>query len=207
MKLPLHSIQYLAALAALLASLAVFAKIEGTYVLEADTSSSNIEDSTLEISVNKDGRYSATLASSLNVLQYSENIVVDESRFKASFFLSESNAEQEITFTGRVENGQLIGTFSTGSNGEFDFTGNLGEKTEKTDVNILDIEKAIEDCYEQVTGKPMVNIQRITRDTDSELEQCVLKQISSLEHISLWYRGSSKGLVPGVHMAELQTSD
>ena len=203
----MRTIQCLAAFAALLASLAVFAKIEGTYVLEADASNSKIEDSTLEISVNKDGRYSATLASSLNVLQYSENIVVDENGFKASFFLSESNAEQEITLTGRVENGQLIGTFSTGSNGEFKFTGNLGEKTEKADFNILDIEKAIEDCYEQVTGKPMVNIQRITRDTDSELEKCVLKQVSSLEHISLWYRGSIDGLVPGVYMAELHTID
>lgn len=207
MKPPVRTVQCIAAIGALLVSLAAFAKIEGVYVLEAGVTSPKVQDSTLEISVDKDGRYSATLTDSLSALQYSENIVVDESGFKASFFLSKSNAEQEITFTGRVENGQLVGTFSTGSNGEIDFIGNVDEETETVDFNKLEIEAAIESCYEQVTGKPMDNIQGITRDTDSKLEQCVLKQVSSLEHISLYYRGSSRGLVPGVHMAEIQTTD
>ena len=207
MKLPSRSIQCLAALAALLASLSVFAKIEGAYVLEADASSSKIEDSTLEISVNEDGQHAATLTNSLGVLLYTEDIDVDESDFEANFFMWESKGEQQLTLTGRLENGELIGKFSIGSNGAAGFIGNPDEKTESVNFDKQDVDKAIEDCYEQVTGKPMVSIQRITRDTDSELEKCVLKQVSSLEHISLWYRGSIDGLVPGVHMAELQTID
>ena len=200
----LRSIQCLVAVGALLVSPAVFAKLEGTYVLETDVSSSKVQDYTLEINADKDGRYSATLTSSLKLVQYTEDIVVDENRFKASFFLSESNAEQQLTFQGRLENGELVGRVSTSSNGETDFIGNVDEDTETVDFNKLEIEEAIESCYEQVTGQPMDNIQSITRDTDSKLEQCVLKRVSSLEHISLGYRGSSRGLVPGVHMAEIQ---
>ena len=207
MKSPLRSIQYLAAIGALLATLTVFAKIEGTYALKADVSSSKVQDSTLEISVNEDGQHIATLTNSLGVLLYTEDIDVDESDFEASFFLWKSKGEKQITLTGQLENGELIGKFSTGSNGMVSFIGNPDEKTESVDFNKQDIDTAIEECYEQVTGKPMVNIQRITRDTDSALEQCVLKQVSSIEHISLWYRGSLKGLVPGVHMAELRTKE
>ncbi len=207
MKPPLRTVQCLAAIGALLVSLAVFAKIEGIYVLEADVTSSKVQDSTLEISVDKDGRYSATLTDSLNVLQYTEDIVVDESGFKASFFLSESNGEKHLTFTGTFEDGELIGKASTSSNGEIDFIGNVDDETGTVAFDKLEMEEAIESCYEQVTGEPMDNIQRITGDIDSKLEHCVLKQVPSLEHISLWYRGSSRGLVPGVHMAEIQTTD
>ncbi len=207
MKPPVRTVQCIAAIGALLVSLAAFAKIEGIYVLEAGVTSPKVQDSTLEISVDKDGRYSATLTDSLSVLQYTEDIVVDESGFKASFFLSESNGEKHLTFTGRFENGELIGKASTSSDGEIDFVGNVDEETETVAFDKLEIEEAIESCYEQVTGEPMDNIGRITRDTDSKLEQCVLKRVSSLEHISLWYRGSSRGLVPGVHMAEIQTTD
>lgn len=203
----MRTIQCLAAIGALLVSPAVLAKLEGTYVLETDISSSKGQDYTLEIRADKDGRYSATLTSSLKVVQYTEDIVVHENRFEASFFLSKSNAEQQLTFQGRLKNGELVGRVSTSSNGETDFIGNVDEETETLNFNKLEIEEAIESCYEQVTGQPMDNIQSITRDTDSKLEQCVLKRVSSLEHVSLWYRGSSRGLVPGVHMAEIQISD
>lgn len=207
MKSPLRSIQCLAAIGALLASLAVVASLEGTYVLETDDHSSKVEESSLTIDVGEDGQYFATLTNSLGVLLYTEDIDVDGNDFDASFFLWESKGEKQITLSSRFENGELIGRASSNSVGATDFVGNAVEDTQSVDFNKLDLDEAIEDCYEQVTGKPMVNIQRITRDTDSELEQCVLKQLSSLEHISLWYRGSSKGLIPRVRMAELQTSD
>ena len=203
----MRTIQCLAAFTALLAPLAVFAKIEGTYVIEVDGSNSKVADSTLAVRVDEDGQYFATLTNSLGVLLYTEDIDVDESEFEASFFMWKSKGEKQITLTGQLENGELIGKFSTGSNGIVSFTGNPDKEYETPDFNKLEVDKAIEDCYEQVTGKPMVNIQRITRDTDSELEKCVLKQVSSLQHISLWYRGSIDGLVPGLHMAELQPID
>jgi hypothetical protein len=93
LKAQLPTIQCLAAIVALLASSAMFAEMEGTYVLEADVSGSKIDDSTLKINVYEDGRHTATLSNRLGVILYTEDIDVDESDFQASFFLWESKGE------------------------------------------------------------------------------------------------------------------
>lgn len=67
-----------------------------------------------------------------------------------------------------------------------------------TDVNAV-----IKNCYKEVTGKEAKNINRITRDTDSKLEECVDKEIELSDfRIKLKYSGSKNGLIPTIHSVE-----
>lgn len=69
------------------------------------------------------------------------------------------------------------------------------EHTLETDVNVV-----ITDCYKEVTGKEATNINRITRDTDSKLEECVNRQIELSDYrIKLKYSGSENGLIPTIN--------
>ena len=69
------------------------------------------------------------------------------------------------------------------------------EHTLETDVNAI-----IKDCYKEVTGKEAKNINRITRDTDRKLEECVNGQIEIPDYrINLKYSGSKNGLIPTIH--------
>lgn len=64
-----------------------------------------------------------------------------------------------------------------------------------TDVNAV-----IKNCYKEVTGKEAKNINRITSDTDSKLEECVDEEIELSDfRIKLQYSGSKTGLIPTIH--------
>lgn len=68
------------------------------------------------------------------------------------------------------------------------------EHTLETDVNAV-----IKDCYKEVTGKEAKNINRVTRDTDSKLEECVNGRIEIPNYrISMQYDGSKNGLIPTI---------
>lgn len=63
-------------------------------------------------------------------------------------------------------------------------------------TNINDV---ITNCYKEVTGKEAKNINRITRDTDSKLAECVNEQIEFSDlHVTLKYGGSNTGIVPTI---------
>ena len=68
------------------------------------------------------------------------------------------------------------------------------EPTLETDVNAV-----IKDCYKEVTGREAKNINRVTRDTDSKLEECVNGRIELANYrISMQYAGSKNGLIPTI---------
>lgn len=68
------------------------------------------------------------------------------------------------------------------------------EHTLETDVNAV-----IKDCYKEVTGREAKNINRVTRDTDSKLEECVNGRIELPNYrISMQYAGSKNGLIPTI---------
>ena len=69
------------------------------------------------------------------------------------------------------------------------------ERTLETDVNTV-----IKDCYKEITGKEAKNINRITRDTDIKLEECVDSRVELYNYrITLKYTGSSNGLIPTIN--------
>ncbi|MCY3627540.1 MAG: hypothetical protein OXG88_07865 [Gammaproteobacteria bacterium] len=44
---------------------------------------------------------------------------------------------------------------------------------DKGEYDKTHVDEVIEECYVEITGKPMDNIQRITADLDSKLEECI----------------------------------
>lgn len=193
----IRSIQCVTAVGALLFSLGIFAAVEGTYVLETDENSSNEGNSTLTIDVDDEGEYSATLKSSSGAFTYTDDVVVDENKFKSTFPYWDLSGEHEITYSGSVENGKLTGTVSGDFEDVVEFAGSLIENTDNTDAKTTDVEKAIEDCFKEITGGN--NVRSISRDTDRELEECVNKRVSSPERIRLQYTAAGgKGLVPQI---------
>ncbi|MCY4142971.1 MAG: hypothetical protein OXG08_04680 [Gammaproteobacteria bacterium] len=202
----MQRVQCACAMGALFASLSILAGIEGTYVLETSESESNVGNPTLTISVNDEGTYSATLTSSSGSYSYTDDIVVDENKFKTTFPYWNLRGEQEITYSGQVENGKLRGTVSSDHGGVFEFVGSLKEDSDNGKYDMASVDKAIEECYVEITGKPMDNIGRITRELDTKLEACVNKRVSSPERIELQYTASKRGLVPQVREEDMEES-
>ena len=202
----MHKIRCAASCCALFVSLAILAGIEGSYVLETYKSKSQLRKPTLTISVNKEGEYSATLTSSSGAYSYTDDVVVDKNKFESVFPYFDSRGEQEITYSGRLENGKLYGKVSSMHGGMFEFQGILKEESDSSAYNQENVDKAIEECYVEITGKPMDNIGRITRELDTKLEACVNERVSSPERIELQYAGSKRGLVPQVREEDMEES-
>lgn len=126
------------AIATLIGSLTVFAKVEGTYVLsndQDDNSPFDPKQTTLAINVDDEGKYSATLTSGFGAVNNSDNVEVTDDEFEASFVLSTSQGEFTVTNAGKVKNGSLSGTLSgtlseEGDEIKVNFTGKLKEENE-----------------------------------------------------------------------------
>ncbi|MYD46355.1 MAG: hypothetical protein F4W92_08390 [Gammaproteobacteria bacterium] len=64
-----------------------------------------------------------------------------------------------------------------------------------TQIN-WDVDTAISHCLQEVTGKSIEALDRITYDTHLELEDCVNDKVQAKERVVLEYHGSKKGLIP-----------
>lgn len=190
--------QYIAASGALIVSIGVFAGIEGTYIIDANGNRSNLRQPTLTINIEDDGSYSATLTSQFGAVSKTDDVSVNENELKATFILEAGQGEFKISYEGEVENGMLSGTISSDFGASVELVGRLQRNTETAEPDSTSIEEAIEDCYTEVTGKPMDNIDRITYETDQKLEECVNERVSSPKRIELQYSGSKRGLVPEI---------
>lgn len=95
-------------------SLSLHAKIEGIYVLEeSDESRLMWKQRQMTIRVDEEGEYSATLTKETGeVLLTTQDIEVEQNKFKAVFTISSDLGEMDITFAGRVVDGKIDGTIS-----------------------------------------------------------------------------------------------
>ena len=123
--------------------------------------------------------------------------------FETTFVVEASQDDFTFTYSGTFENGSLRGMVSTDIVGTFELIGILETNLDEGEYDKISIDKAIEECYVEITGKPMDNIQRITRELDSKLEECVNGRVSSPKRIELRYVASERGLVPQVREEEL----
>ncbi len=98
----------------LIASVSIYAQVEGTYVLEdSEESRFKWKQPELTIKASDDGGYSAVLTeSSGEVLLQSKEVEVDGQEFNAIFTLSSDLGDLEITYAGRVDSGTLSGTIT-----------------------------------------------------------------------------------------------
>lgn len=137
------------ATATLIGSLTALAAIEGTYVLSDDQDDNrrfNKKETTLAINVDDEGQYLATLTSSFGAITKTNDIEVTEDGFAATFVLSTSQDELEVTYEGEVKDGNLSGTITSrigeeGDEIEVKLTGKLKEeKDPKSDKEIVEEE-------------------------------------------------------------------
>ncbi|MYD44914.1 MAG: hypothetical protein F4W92_00970 [Gammaproteobacteria bacterium] len=96
------------------ASVSIFAEVEGTFVLEdSEESRFTWKQPELTIRADDEGRISAVLTdSSGDILLESEEVEVDGQEFKAIFTLSSDLGEFTIKYAGQVENGNLTGAIT-----------------------------------------------------------------------------------------------
>ncbi|MCY3884972.1 MAG: hypothetical protein OXG24_08685 [Gammaproteobacteria bacterium] len=194
----MHRLQHLTAAGALMVSAGILAGIEGTYLLEANRNKSTVRQPTLTINIDDEGSHSATLTSQFGAVSNTDDVTVSENELKATFVLEAGQGEFKVSYAGKVENGLLSGTISSDFGASVELVGRLQGSTETAETDLISIEEAIEDCYTEVTDKPMDNINRITYETDQKLEECVNERVSSPKRIKLQYSGSKRGLVPEV---------
>lgn len=194
----IHRLQHLTAAGALMVSAGILAGIEGTYVLETNGNKSTVKQPTLTINIDDEGSYSAMLTSQFGAVSNTDDVTVKENELRATFVLEAGQGEFKVSYEGKVENGMLSGTISSDFGASVELVGRHQENTETSEPDSSSIEEAIEDCYTEVTGKPMDNIDRITYEIDQKLEECVNNRVSSPKRIELQYRGSKRGLVPEV---------
>lgn len=155
MRISLHRILCGISLVALIASVSIFAEVEGTYVLEdSEESRFKWKQPELTIKADDDGGYSAVLTeSSGEILLDSEEVEVDGQEFKAIFTLSSDLGDLNITYAGQVENGSLTGTITESMFGtEVKLVGNLKSEDEplrqEESKNELELESEISDTSE-----------------------------------------------------------
>ncbi|MCY4143152.1 MAG: hypothetical protein OXG08_05620 [Gammaproteobacteria bacterium] len=139
----MKKVMYFFAMVALIASMSVFAKIEGTYVIEVSWGGGGggggaargggereRPEQTLTISVDDEGEYSATYAGGWGGEQEASDIEVEENEFAITFVFEMRGNEFEMTYEGQVEDGEMSGTLTT-QMGEMEFTGKLKEEEEE----------------------------------------------------------------------------
>ncbi len=194
----MYRLQLATAGAILVFSVGILAGIEGTYVLEVAENRSKVGQPTLSINVDDEGSYSATLTSQFGAVTNTDDVMVRANEFEATFVLKAGRGEFKVVYEGSVKNGMLSGTISSDFGVSVELIGTQDENGETAEPDSVSIEEAIEECYTEITGKPMDNINRITYETDQKLEECVNKRIASAKRIELQYRGSKRGLVPEV---------
>lgn len=120
--------------------------IEGTYVIEVDLgdqanpieATGDRPEQTLTICINESGEYTAFLAGGLGSEQDADMIVVDKNEFSITFVSEVRGGTFEMSYFGKIKDGELSGTFSSGM-GDFDFTGTLKEDDENTTENESDL--------------------------------------------------------------------
>ena len=114
MKELLHSLVCGISLLLIVASHALHAEIEGTYVLDdSDESRFKWKQPELTIKIDDEGEYSATLTKeSGEVLLTAQDVEVEQSNFKALFSMSSDLGEIDITFAGKIDGGKITGTIS-----------------------------------------------------------------------------------------------
>lgn len=95
-------------------ALSLHAKIDGTYVLEgSEESRFQWKQPEFTIKTDDEGEYSATLTKGTGeVLLTTQDIEVEDSKFTAVFTMSSDLGDLDITFTGLVVEGEIIGTIS-----------------------------------------------------------------------------------------------
>lgn len=113
------------AIIAVFASLSIGAEIEGTYVLENKNKFKSKNEATLTINVDDKGEYSATLDGGFDTITDAEDIEVDGNEFEATFLVGRGDLEVELTYSGRVEDGNLTGTISTSNGAEVELVGKI----------------------------------------------------------------------------------
>ncbi|MDE0645501.1 MAG: hypothetical protein OXH84_04590 [Gammaproteobacteria bacterium] len=199
----IHPFQLVAFTAVLFASMANLSGIEGTYVLVDGENKSEARKPKLTINVDNEGNYTATWTTSDGSNIPTTDIKVLMNEFETTFVVEASQDDFTFTYSGTFENGSLRGMVSTDIVGTFELIGILETNLDEGEYDKISIDKAIEECYVEITGKPMDNIQRITRELDSKLEECVNARVSSPKRIELQYAASERGLVPQVREEEL----
>lgn len=114
MKKLLHGLVCGISLVVIAATVSLHAEVEGVYVLEdSDESRFQWKQPELTIKVDDEGEYSATLTKeSGEVLLTTQDVEVEQSKFKAVFSMSSDLGEMDITFAGKVIDGNITGTIS-----------------------------------------------------------------------------------------------
>ncbi|MCY3884152.1 MAG: hypothetical protein OXG24_04465 [Gammaproteobacteria bacterium] len=120
--------------------------IEGTYVIAVDLgdqanpieAAGDQPEQTLTIGIDESGEYSAFLSGGLVGDQKADEVNVDKNEFSITFVLEVRGGMFEMSYIGKVKDGELSGTFSSGM-GDFDFTGTLKEDDENTTENESDM--------------------------------------------------------------------
>ncbi len=139
----MKKVTYFFAMVALIASMSVFAKIEGTYVIETNWGGGGgggargggdyeMPEQTLTISVDEEGAYSASYDGGRGEPRDATDVEVDENEFSITFVFEMRGNEFEMTYAGKVEDGEMSGTV-THQMGEMEFTGKLKEEEEETE--------------------------------------------------------------------------
>ena len=133
------------ALIAMFFSVSILAEIEGTYVIEVQMGDrggggggarggggggGERPETTLTISVDDEGEYSATM-SGWGGEQTATEVDVEENEFSITFVRQTQRGDWETTYNGEVEDGEMSGTLSmSGGDWEVEFTGKLKEEEE-----------------------------------------------------------------------------
>ena len=141
----MKSLKFVAAGLVLLASVAAYSKIEGTYVLEFEgmgqmPAGADMPEITMTFSVDDEGKYSVVVvgpgAMGEEEEQTGEDVTVDENEFSFKIVNETPMGEMAQEWTGKVEDGELTGTMSMAA-GEFnmdmEFTGTLKEEDSDSD--------------------------------------------------------------------------
>ena len=125
----MQKLKFVAALIMLFASATVFAKIAGTYVLEMEGRQGRGGETTLTFAVDDEGTYSATMASDWGENEGSD-VKVDGNEFSFSVTMETQGGDFTLSYSGKVEDGELSGTMSS-EGFEMNFTGKLKEEEEE----------------------------------------------------------------------------
>lgn len=128
----MQKLKFLAALIVLFASATVFGKIAGTYVLEFEGMGSgggggDGAEPTLTFAVDDDGNYSATMAMGAMGEMEAQDVEVDGNEFSFSVTRETPRGDFSMSYSGKVEDGELTGSISTDW-GDSPFTGKLKEE-------------------------------------------------------------------------------
>ena len=142
----MQKLKFLAALIMLFASATVFAKIAGTYVLEFEGmgqgGGGDMGEITLTFAVDDEGNYSAKLSMGSMGESEGQDVEVDGNEFSFSITRETQRGDFSMTYSGKVEDGELTGSIGTDW-GESPFSGKL--KEEESEEEGEDAEESGED--------------------------------------------------------------